>query len=248
MFAAKEYVSTRPILVFVPFALAINGDKVDTVWQSRLTFPGTRLRLDRRRLHCMIEDRWHDARLTAAIHLADDHLHSDKTVLAELLQGGAVVRAPLCSGDFEVASVDVVATSDLLPLIRIDPSYEFAMLMTASEDLRFAAEDAGLRVLGRDVGQDRCVALSISTPGGDEMLLIKCDTSFGEWDVSAGGGFESALAFATPDVDRNGSPLFGSVTIEIQPSELGHLCARLTEALPDVWQPENEIRYQQMAM
>jgi hypothetical protein len=246
--AAKEYVSTRPLLVFFPFARAINGDEVDTVWQSRLTFPGTRLRLEQGRLHCLFEDRWHDTRLTAAIYLADAGLPSDKEVLKDLLQGRAILRAHATTDDIDVAPVDLVATSDLLPLLRVDPSYEFATLMSASEDLRYAAEDVGLRVLARDVGQDRCVSLAISTPGGDELLAVECDTSFGAWNATVDARFEPALEFASRSIGRVGSPHFESVGFDIQACDVELLCERLLEALPDVWQSADEIRYEQMTM
>jgi hypothetical protein len=241
--AAKEYVSTRPMLVFVPFAMAVRAGTVDTVWQSRLALAGTRLRLEQGRLYCRIAGLWHDARLTAAIDIDDASLPSDKVVLDDLLEGGAVKRAPTTGADVDIASVDTVATSGLLPLIRVDQSTEFAVLMTASEELRFAAEQAGLRVLGRDVGEDRTVALSISTPAGDELLHVECDTSFDEWHVATDGMFEVALAFADPEADR-----CGRLSAGILRSEIDHLCGRLLVTLCEVWQTDYEIRSQQMAM
>jgi hypothetical protein len=240
---AQEYVSTRPLLVFVPLSRIMNGGAVDTVWQSRLTSTGTRLRLERGLLHCRIDDRWYDARLTAAIHFADTRLPSDKAVLVELIDGLAVVPVPVDDADCDVESVDIAVESDLLSLIRIDASTEFAMLMAASEDLRFAAEEAGLRVIGEDIGQDRFVAISISTPVGDELLRVECDTSFGEWHVIADGRFEGALGFANLEADGQ-----GRMSCRFLPSELESLFARFLEALPEVCQAEDEIRDPQMAM
>lgn len=233
--SARDFVTTKPLLVFVPYTVADDRRSI-AAWRSRLAPEGTRLRIEGDGLHCKLAGRWMDVRLTAA--LSDADLPPDRETLEALAAAGVLTRSTVVGGRVSSEFPELIAAENLSNLLRVDSSEEFSLLMEASEDLRYAAEDLGFLVLAHDVGSDRSVGLSVFSTGLDLLLSIECDTALGEWTLLLHEGLAWNAALLPREFDAE-----GLAVLRVDETALPDLCSIIARDIeyrhsPDQPSPE----------